>query len=357
MIKAKLKITAFILFLTMEGGAVGNFTLPIWHPDARWATAVNGLGSGATGQLDGTRLETMSAEGYWSGFVISGHCAGPYGYLGFDSLRDRVHLTAGSGSRGYLDGPFSRARMASISYTAVRSEASYGKQYYFFSEPQNGHKIRRMDFVNQEIRTVASGLISAGMTVDSAGRLYVKSRNDSLLHIISMDGTEEIKTLDIQEGTGSTVAVVLLVLDEKKGRLYAASAYAKSFYVYYWDLADGSFHGVLPVGGTPLRDRDTPGPFEGTNLYNQIIYMYFGPDDPDKRYLYICSNDSYISHRLDLQDRIIWAGSVEGGALKFISSGIPKGYTGPLLLNDAGDFTSRSSFWDLPRMLVYKRIN
>jgi hypothetical protein len=357
-ITPQISMLLMVAFFISGTNALGNFTLPIWHPDAKWSVpSVPEIGSGAIGRLDGPRLETMSAEAYWTGEIVGGPGAGPYGFLYHDTSINRIHLAAFSDTRGYLDGPFGRARMASISYTNVRSEASFGKRYYYFSEPQNGHVIRCMDFVKQEVSTVAAGLISAGMTVDSSGRLYVKTRLDSILHIISMDGTIETKKLEIREMAGSSVAVLCLALDEAKGRLYGACAYAQLWYVYYWDLADGSFHGVLPRGATPLRDNNVPGPFEGTNLYNQIMFMEFGPDDPDKRYLYIHTNDSRVIHRLDLVDRVIWASSVESDGLRFISSGIPKGYGGwTLRMTEEGDWTTNTYFWNNPHLSIFKRI-
>ena len=38
-----------------------------------------------------------------------------------------------------------------------------------------------------------------------------------------------------------------LALDEQKGRIYATCYRTKQYYIWYWDLKDGSFHGVLPT--------------------------------------------------------------------------------------------------------------
>ncbi len=341
------------LVLSLSSGY--GFDLPIWHADARWKVpAVTELGSGALGRLDGPRLETMTGWAVGRSNFVSTPAGGPYGYFVYDSLLDRLHFAAGSGARGYADGPFTRARFGSHSYSQVRRGAS-NSRFVYMTEPQNNKIIRRLDFVEQTVSTVQLNVNVAGMTVHSDGRLFVKSHYDSLLHIVRLDGSIEVKKLDMVEGTGQFVGISM-VLDEGKNRMYASSYSGVSWYVYYWDLSDGSFHGVLPIGGTALRGRSEPGPFEGTNLYNQMN-VGWGRDDPEKRYLYLYPNDSRFIHRLDLTDRIMWTSSKSSDTLKFISSGTPGGYDGwTMWFNELGDLVTDIPYWDMPRTVAYKRV-
>jgi hypothetical protein len=88
-------------------------------------------------------------------------------------------------------------------------------------------------------------------------------------------------------GLGTSGAV-----DEKNERLYATTYGARPWYVWYWDLKDGSLHGVLPnCSKKPTARRSgEAGPFEGTVLYNHGEISW-GPDDPDKRFLYLTRVD------------------------------------------------------------------
>ncbi len=348
-----------IITLLWIGYCLSQSFVPAWHSDALWAVpAVKDAGSGAQGAfLGGPKDETISGLAINAQPLVGTLHSGPYGYIAYDSLLGRIHLVAGNSSvRGYMDGPFSRARTTGYSYSQVRQGASNGR-YAYITEPQNSDKIRRFDFVDQMVTTVPLTVNVAGMTVGSDGKLYIKSHYDSLLHIVSLDGSVERKTLAMVEGTGNFVGLSM-VLDEAKNRIYASTYRPTYWYVHYWDLSDGSFHGVLPVttDSLILRERNVPGPFEGTNLYPQLG-IFFGPDDPEKRYLYIDPNDTWVILRLDLQERVVATSSKESDGVRFITSGNPKkldGYTGRF--NSRGDIITDIIYWELPKYVAYKRI-
>ncbi|MCX7806689.1 MAG: hypothetical protein N3A38_16105, partial [Planctomycetota bacterium] len=88
----------------------------------------------------------------------------------------------------------------------------------------------------------------------------------------------------------------------------------KNYYIWYWDMKDGSFHGVLPTPAKSGKDRgrNVPGPFEGTNLYSEGS-VCFGPDDPDHRFLYVGRVDTWCWFRLDLEKRMVAALDIESG--------------------------------------------
>lgn len=345
--------------LSEEAAGKPKFDIPIWHPDARWSAKPEvDVGSGALGVLDGPRRETMSAWAIPAERFIGGPAAGPYGFLSYDPNLDRIHFVAGS-ARGHLDGPFSRARFGSHSYSEVRRFAG-SERYVYITEPQNKGILRRLDFVKQEVTTVPvpddiKGI--AGMTCDSAGRLYIVGAWGGGLQILGTDGTIEKKPVELKEGTGG-FSGVSLALDEKRNRLYCSGYGNKNWYVYYWDLADCSFHGVLPIAqpGQPKRQRNEAGPFEGTDLYNQMA-CGFGQDDPEKRFLYIYPNDTLTIFRLDLEKKEIWACSVEPDGVRFISSGVPRKFSGwSAYFNLNGDLCTDVPFWNMPRMLRHARI-
>lgn len=197
-----------------------------------------------------------------------------------------------------------------------------------------------------------------GMVVDSEGRLYIKDQYSPLLEIISPDGSTEMKTLEMKEKSAGGFSGLSMALDEKRGRIYASGLGASEWYVYYWDLKDGSFHGVLPIPqkGQPRRKRSEAGPFEGTDLYNQMS-CFFGQDDPDKRFLYLRPNDTHLIFRLDLEKREIWSCGVVGDKVRFVSSGVPRNLAGwSAYFTENGDIATDIPFWNMPRIMVYKRL-
>jgi hypothetical protein len=140
-----------------------------------------------------------------------------------------------------------------------------------------------------------------------------------------------------------------LALDEKKGRLYTSGGIVKKdgkiWHVWYFDLNDGgSFHGVLAgekcgADGTAVLT----GSFDTYRGYGESS-ISFGPDDPEKRFLYMRLTDTPTFVRLDLERRMVAACSgpppKQNGPVQFIESGKPNGmvsHTGPIWL-PGGDF-------------------
>jgi hypothetical protein len=156
------------------------------------------------------------------------------------------------------------------------------------------------------------------------------------------------------QGLGSSTAV-----DEKKGRLYATTYGPKDFFVWYWDLKDGSMHGVLPnCSGKPgARGKSVAGPFEGTVVYNHGEIAW-GPDDPDHRFLYMTRVDTAILHRLDLDKKIMAVLCPKTGG--FIDTGKAKGSSAysqtPCWLQDGSFVGGIPWYKGAPRYRYFKRV-
>lgn len=311
----------------------GTFGTPCWDPTARWQIE-RYASIGATGHLDGPRVEM---EAYSPGLGARAYRpggAGRYSFGVYDLMTGRGHVVAGS-ARGYLDGPFSRARVGGWDYN-VRSQsaASPDGRYFFFTDGYNGGVLRRLDFENQDVRTMLPDARSLkGLAVDSKSKLLVLKATGELAYVMP-DGTTGIEArLTLGEVIGGWGAS--LALDETNGRLYATTYGTKNWYVWYWDLKDGSFHGVLPIAaaGAPKRAPNEAGSFDGVSLYNEGT-VTFGPDDPERRFLYLGRIDTWTWFRLDLKARWVWVLSPEGasntidwsgGIVRFKDSGTPGG--------------------------------
>ena len=113
-----------------------------------------------------------------------------------------------------------------------------------------------------------------------------------------------------------------IAVDEVHGRLYACSN--RQWSLWYWDMKDGSFHGVIKFPGKDDAARPggmggaTPGPFKGVRFYNEGT-LDFGPDDPQKRFLYMAQCDDHSFYRLDLEKEIVYALDLKTG--RFVDSG------------------------------------
>jgi len=246
-------------------------------------------------------------------------------FISYDPPTERYHTVTGSAG-GYLDGPFARARFGCRGYNArARQADSFDGRYHFATDPENGHLIRCLDFEKQEVRTLLPDQRrSKGIVADSKGRLLVVlwQRGTSQLVYVTPDGkSENGPALEMGQDGWTPV----LALDEKNGRLYG-TAYLKApykWYVWYWNLTDGSFHGVLPSPpkGGPRRKQNELGPFEGAYLYGEGG-VDFGPDDPDKRFLYMGRCDTAYLFRLDLEKKLLEGfDAIEG---RFKSTGFPR---------------------------------
>lgn len=321
------------------------FEISCWHPDARWRIE-KFAGSGLAGHLDGPRREMQMFSVGAVGPSFRPNGAGKYRFAVYDERTERAHMVAGS-ARGYLDGPFCRARFGGWDYV-VRSVSagSPDGRYSYFTDGYNGHVLRCLDFEKQEVKTLLKdGSGVQGLACRTDGALYIL-KNAGTLQLLHPDGKlEDCVALKCEEEISRWG--VSLALDEKNNRLYATEYGTKKYYIWFWNLKDGSFHGVLPMPeeGKPKRGRNEPGPFEGTDLYGQGSVM-FGPDDPERRFLYVGRVDTWCVFRLELEKRVVWAMTAEGKEpdqiARFIDSGKPGHvpfYGGGRILPD-GSFVS-----------------
>jgi hypothetical protein len=323
-----------------------SFAIPIWHPDARWEVEVMG-GSAAKGHLDGPTRET---EFYAMGLFGPAYYnmeGGRYYYGRYDEAARTGFAVAGS-ARGYLDGPFSRARFGGWDYgfyphTVLSSDG----RYLFATDRAKGRIVlRRLDFEKQEVKTLTDLPGYLALTGDSKGRLYVLTREGIV--ILDAEG-KRVKTRPVDLApvqANSFQRFSPLALDEVHKRLYASLA-TSGWYVHYWDLKDGSFHGVVPIA-RQRRPRNQPGPFEGLDLYYEGGRLTFSMDDPDRRFLYMTRVDTHQMLRLDLEKRLVATLLVEGGGntgkpqtARFVETG-PATYAAPYAIMrwDGHDFTA-----------------
>ena len=350
-----------------------KFSVPIWHPDVQWSTEKKCIGgSGLLGHLQGPRREIMR---YWgSGFSrLFGPDAGNQPAIySHDPKIERVHVVAG-GAAGYLDGPFSRARFGGWSYGSRSTGArSPDGRFVYFTEPYYGKVLRRLDLKEQRASTVSlpKGTV-INMAPDDEGNLYTLMVGGTLLIMDTGQG-KVIRTLKLDPGS-EQISYALswsTALDTVNNRLYATRFKAKKYYIWYWDLKDGSFHGVLaiPKEGESVRPKPSgggiggclPGPFKGTKLYNEGS-VYFGPDDPTRRFLYTSRVDTSTFFRLDLDKKEIWvfATDKEKKVFRFIGPGetgaVGTGVRGLKVLPDGG-LMSTCPHWTGAHVFTNRRL-
>ena len=331
-----------------------KFPIPVWHPDVQWSTEKKCIGgSGLLGHLQGPRREIMR---YWgSGFSrLFGPDAGNQPVLySHDPKIERVHVVAG-GAAGYLDGPFSRARFGGWSYGSRSTGArTPNGRFVNLTQPYYGQVLRQLDLKEQRASTVnlPKGTVIS-MAPDDEGNVYALMSGGTLL-VLDTEQGKVTRTLKLDPGD-EQVGYALswsTALDTVNNRLYATKFGAKKYYIWYWDLKDGSFHGVLaiPKEGEPVRPKPSgggiggclPGPFKGTKLYNEGS-VYFGPDDPKRRFLYTSRVDTSTFFRLDLEKKEIWVFAIdkEKKVFRFIGPGetgaVGTGVRGLNVLPDGG---------------------
>jgi hypothetical protein len=242
-----------------------------------------------------------------------------YGWL--DYATKRAHAVTGR-AIGHLDGPFSRARFAGWGYNFNPINVfSPDKRYMYVTEKWQGTTtLRVLDFKEQFVRTIMPipSNSTPGLTFTPEGKLLMLTP-DCVLRVMDSSGiiesTTQLDTAGVKLGFYRELGIAY---DEVHNRLYCGQS-TGSWYVFYWDLADKSFHGVVPIDSVH-RWKDVPGPFEGTNFYYEGSVLTFGPDDPEKRFLYMTHVDTYQLHRLDLQRRMVAALLQEGSTVRFSDS-------------------------------------
>jgi len=303
-----------------------KFDTPIWAPGAEWERAGRFLGSvmpgNGAGWLDGPKREMVCRERH------PGSWGSPYGgnercvWACLDEETERYHVVAGAEVYGYLDGPFSRARHGGWGYQdGAFSVMTPDRRYLYTSDRFNGEMIRRLDFEKQEITTVQWDVESfSGITMGVDGKIYAVSPPH--LAVLNQDGKLERK-IEL-ETKGDVGWRVRMAHDPKRNRMWSTSNHntKRQWHVWYWDLKDGSFHGEVPAKekqpGDPMFGG-LPGSYkDGWFVYPESS-VYFGPDDPDYRFLYSAHTDCGNSFRLDLEKKEVW-----------VMSGPPRGKGGPV---------------------------
>ena len=292
--------------------SVPSSVLPVTDPGARWvADSENFAGLDFMGYLDGPRHEMRSQESPGLAFFEGG---GDYVLRALDPKTDRYFTVAG-GARGYLDGPFSRARFGGWGYGGGLVTACAPDGTLYIAETTL-NVVRRLDFAKQEVTTVISnpGAVGLGnfydLVIDSKGKIYFLgdfTYTGIGLAVTDLQGNVQQPTVGPLGGQHPDHGFSM-ALDEKNNRLYAANRCTGAWYVWYWDLANGgAFVGVLPIPDPTdpsTRPRDVAGPFKGAHLWCPGG-IGFGPDDPDYRYLYYGGGDYPSFWRLDLQAQMI----------------------------------------------------
>jgi hypothetical protein len=295
---------------TISAETPKKFPIPVWHPDARWEVSKEPFAGNTfvPGELDGPRREVMWLTGVRPS-LLGGLTQGERDvHLTYDERTERYHQST-RGARGSLDGPFSRARLKSGWY----HEDLYwvfdpnGRFFYFLEDVYTG-RVRGLDFAKQYVHTVPIKGTARAVTCGDSGKVYAVLNSPATEVLVLSSGPEWklLETVKLQgkqalEALGSALAV-----DEKRGRLYGTTYRASPWYVWYWDLKDGNYHGVLPNSEKEANKRTMgeAGPFAGTVVYNEGT-IGWGPDDQDKNHLYMGRVDSDRVYRLDLEDKVL----------------------------------------------------
>lgn len=340
-----------------------RFDIPVWHPDARWELADEpfALDTNLHAHLDGPRRELMWVHPIRPCLRGGMEGGGRYVFMLYDKQRERYH-EATSGATGDLDGPFSRARLYVSDYHEGRHERAWSPdgRFAYILAGSGEPRIRSLDFAEQMVRTLP--VQGRAFACGESGKLYVVQAYKAEAIVVLSPGPEwkVLATVKLSgdvtlRGLGTSLAV-----DEKHGRLYGTTFGSKLWYVWYWDLNDGSLHGVLPnsKGKPDARQAGEAGPFQGTMLYNHGE-IGWGPDDADRRFLYLTRVDDNNLYRLDLKREIISVFSVKQG--RFVEKG--RGDGSPLYMYQPhwfadGSFVGSLPWYggEFPKIRYFKRI-
>lgn len=310
-----------------------KFTIPVWHSDARWELDPEPwAATGVFGNLDGPRQEMSWRRAFfpWGDYLIYDPQGLPIIFGAYDPRNERYHEVAGS-ARGYLDGPFSRARWAGQSYVNYSSHVlSSDGRYFVSTDPNNGGAVRVLDLKEQMVHTLLAPKAGAqAMVINSQGQVLVLLREGRLV-TIDIPTRKQVADMTLKATEGLSLGVGRgLALDEERGRLYASGTVTADgkWHVWYFDLNDGgSFHGVLKGERVGASVPAYAGPFDGYRGYAEQS-IRFGPDDPEKRFLYMRLTDTTTFVRLDLEKRVVAAFSGpprgEQTPAMFIEEGVP----------------------------------
>lgn len=342
---------------------VEKFRIPVWHPDARWQMDKKDfmLDSNLCGELDGPRHEFISAGSRKRPQLAAGISgSGRYTFMGYDAKGDRFHVVTG-GAAGNLNGPFSRARMYLSDYHGGHERAhSPDDRFYYYLDQFYKQQMRVLDFAKQWVSTLPAK--GSAVACGKSGKVYLTQGINPVTSIVILSPGPEWKLLKTIKAQGNRRLVALgssIAVDEKNGRLYATTYGTKDWYVWRWDLKDGSFHGVLPncYKKPGARKKNQMGPFEGTVVYNHGEIAW-GPDDPDKRFLYMSRVDTFQFFRLDLEKKIIAGFCQKEG--RFVEQGAPRGdssYSAPPYWMADGSFVGAIPWYaPAPNYRYFKRV-
>jgi hypothetical protein len=356
--------------LNPDASAVPAFSTPVWSATAEWEAAGYLQGSGAPGDLDGPiedlvvrdldGIQSTNAPKYESPEVTS---------LFYDSFLGRAHTVAGS-ARGYLDGPFSRARFLGADrcrpHRGSRIRTRDGR-YIFFTEPRAKQALRQIDFVEQEVTTLLrDGSPTLGLAA-SDSELYVVSK-DNKLTVMDLDGKPKRDvTLQLPDAADGKPAVIggwgcKLLLDEPRRIVYGVRSHNSTipFSAWYWNIDTGAFTPLIPLH----KEADAPrtGPLDNIGWYPDIWGLHFGPDDPDRKQIYVHVDHMNGAYRIDLIEKKVWSMTLDKdkNRIVWVTDGVnPKGWNpgshSPRWLGSTGDFYLPNAGRRGPNLL-YKRV-
>jgi len=337
-----------------------KFAIPVWHPDARWEVAEPFAGNLLLpGELDGPRREVMWLTGVRPG-LLGGFTQGErHVFLSFDARTDR-YFQATRGARGYLDGPLARARFKGGHYhdALYWVPAPDGRFFYVLEDVGTG-RVRALDFAKQYVSTVPIKGVAKAITCGDSGKVYAALNNPATEVAVLSPGPEwkQLETVKLQGTQALNPLSAVLAVDEKRGRLYGTTYAAAPWYVWYWDLKDGSYHGVLPNASKEANKRamGEAGPFEGTVVYNEGAISW-GPDDPDKRFLYMTRVDDASCYRLDLEEKVLRVFNGKEGRFTDKGKGTPITYMEPPFWFEDGSFSGWLHFYPGHTVTLARRI-
>lgn len=273
-----------------------SFAIGVHHPDARWEREPF-AGVGLQSDLDGPRREMRSRNPPGPYFFMEG--AGDFVLKVYDPETERYETLAGS-ARGYLDGPFSRARFGGQGYALpLHSACSPDARYLYLLEGAT-EKLRRLDFEAEWVETLPIDVsLARAMDVDSQGRIHLAGYDG--VRVLEQDGTlvSSFAAGDWQPQHGFDIEA-----DDVNNRLYGANRCAGEWQVWYWDLADGSFHGLIRVPPDDPNGRNDSATFAEANLLCPGG-LAFGPDDPERSYLFLGGGDNTTFYRLKLVEEAV----------------------------------------------------
>ncbi len=275
-----------------------KFSTPVTASDAEWHLDGVWAGCGVKGYLDGPRKEIFVFTGPSTKMWFE--WAGDFNLRKYEKEIDR-YLTVTGGARGWLDGPFTRARFGGWSYgsSGVRTAGSPDGRYLYMVDLG---RLRVLDMEKRTVRTLLDKVNAVAVSVDKKGNAWIFSWGGGL-RIVNVEG----KVLETRSLPGNFEKQPLIGhgfcarLDEENDRLWGMKR--NGLYLWYWDFKQaGKVVPVLWDYGKKSRGKCVTGPFEGTQMHCPAGFA-FGPDDPDKLFGYVGGGDDTTFYRLDFKKK------------------------------------------------------